>query len=302
MPVPTRSVCAIIVTYQPDLAVVGQLLRDLEANACDFVVIDNHSRNGDELATIVSGQTRARGLLRQPDNIGQAAALNLGLQQLQDWRYELALLFDQDSAIGPDFCDRLLQAWDEAQAHAPGPVAAIGPRLEDPASRHLTPFRSFERLFDTRERTTGPGGQLVHTDFLITSGCLLSLEAVAAVGPMRADYFIDNVDLEWCFRARARGYQIYGTDHVRLSHRIGETSDNYLVRKGVVVQHSALRFYYSSRNRLHLRRQPYAPRNWRIKDSVRFALKTSYLLLTSPQRSAYWASLRKALSDASLLP
>lgn len=301
-PTAASAVCAVVVTYNPDIAVVGQLLRQLQANACDFVVVDNQSANADDLQTIVSTLTHSRALLRQTANIGQAAALNLGLQQLSDWQYELALLFDQDSAIDADFCSQMRHAWDEALAHAPGPVAAIGPRLEDPVTHRRIPFRSFEHLFGRRESPAVPSGLLVHTGFLITSGCLVSMAALKTIGPMRADYFIDNVDLEWCFRAKSSGFQIFGTDHARLHHRIGEAGSSYLVRKGIVVQHSALRFYYSSRNRIHLHRQPHAPRNWKLKDSVRFFLKTSYLLLTSPERRAYWASLRQAMKDASTLP
>ncbi len=302
MPSRVTAVCAIVVTYNPDIPVVGQLLRGLQANACDFVVVDNHSDNVHALQAIVSGLSHARALLRQDANIGQAAALNLGLQHLAERPYELALLFDQDSAIDPTFCGELLKAWDEAQAHAPGPVAAIGPRLEDPLTRRRVPFRSFEHLFARREHATGPSGKLVHAGFLVTSGSLISMAALQTIGPMRADYFIDNVDLEWCFRAQSRGFRIYGTDHARLHHRIGEASTSYLVRKGFVVQHNALRFYYSSRNRIHLHRQPHAPRNWRLKDGVRFVLKTSYLMLTSSDRRAYWSSLRKAVKDAARLP
>ena len=296
------AVCAVVVTYNPDIAVVGQLLRQLQANGCDFVVVDNQSTNADALQATVSSLTHCRALMRQTANIGQAAALNLGLQQLSDWQYELALLFDQDSAIDTDFCSQMLLAWDEAHAHATDPVAAIGPRLEDPVTHRRVAFRSFEHLFGRQETAAVPSGLLVHTGFLITSGCLMSMAALKAIGPMRADYFIDNVDLEWCFRAKSRGFQILGTDHARLYHRIGEAGSSYLVRKGIVVQHSALRFYYSSRNRIHLHRQPHAPRNWKIKDSVRFVLKTSYLLLTSPERRAYWASLRQAMKDAATLP
>jgi rhamnosyltransferase len=296
------AVCAVVVTYNPDIAVVEQLLHKLQANACDFVVVDNQSTNADELQSIVSSLTHCRALLRQTANIGQAAALNLGLQKLSDWQYELALLFDQDSAIDSDFCSQMLLAWDEAHAHAPGPLAAIGPRLEDPVTHRRIPFRSFEHLFGRHEYAAAPSGLLVHTGFLITSGCLISMAALKSIGPMRADYFIDNVDLEWCFRAKSSGFHIFGTDHARLYHRIGEAGSSYLVRKGIVVQHNALRFYYSSRNRIHLHRQPHAPRNWKLKDSVRFVLKTSYLLLTSPERRSYWASLRQAMKDAATLP
>lgn len=160
------------------------------------------------------------------------------------------------------------------------------------------PFRTFRSLVEWREARADSSGQLVETAFLITSGTLLSLPALSSIGPMREEYFIDNVDLEWCFRATSRGYVLFGTEHARLLHRIGEDSDNPLVRRGIIVQHSALRYYYSTRNRLHLHRQPYTPQTWRVKDCARFILKSAYLLATSPQRRAFWSSLWRAVRDA----
>ncbi|MCU0761872.1 MAG: glycosyltransferase family 2 protein [Hydrogenophaga sp.] len=302
MPTSANAVCAVVVTFNPEIEELARLLRALQAQACDFVVVDNHSDNADALQKLVAGLPRAKGFLPQNTNIGQAAALNLGMAAVKAQGRSLVLLFDQDSAIPEGFCAQMLRAWDEACVDAPGPVAAIGPRLQDPATGRRVPFRRFERLFDRKEQPVTTNPKLICADFLITSGCLIALDALTTIGAMRADYFIDNVDLEWCFRARSMGYRLYGTEHAVLNHRIGEVSSNYLVRKGVVVQHSALRFYYSTRNRLHLHRQPYAPAVWRTKDALRFVLKTSYLLLTSARRRDYWASLRKALHDVHRLP
>jgi len=297
-----RRVCAVVVTYHPDLAVTMDLLRQLDDSACDFLVIDNHSSNIAELKASVDPLSSCQGLLALGENIGQAAALNRALDEVARRGYELALLFDQDSSIGAHFVENLLTAWDEAQALTPGRVAAVGPRLVEPHSGRRMPFRSFRRLLERQESPATADGKLIHTAFLITSGSLVSLQALAHIGPMRSDYFIDNVDLEWCFRAVSNGYALYGSEHASLLHRIGEDSDNPLVKRGLIVQHSALRYYYSTRNRRHLHRQTYAPLVWRIKDNVRWALKTLYLLLTSAERRAFWSSLRRALRDARHLP
>lgn len=301
-PMDRRRVCAVVVTYHPDLAVTLDLLRQLDDSDCDFIVIDNHSSNIAELKACVDPMTRCQGLLALGENIGQAAALNRALDEVARRGYELALLFDQDSSIGAHFVGNLLTAWDEAQALTPGRVAAVGPRLVEPHSGRRMPFRSFQRLLERRESQATADGKLIHTAFLITSGSLVSTQALAHIGPMRSDYFIDNVDLEWCFRAVSKGYALYGSEHASLLHRIGEDSDNPLVKRGLIVQHSALRYYYSTRNRLHLHRQPYAPAVWRVKDSVRWALKTIYLLITSAERRAFWSSLRRAVRDVRDLP
>lgn len=296
-----HQVCAIVVSYNPDLPVTLELLGRLNESGCDFIVIDNHSSNASELQTSAEAMAKCRAVMALDSNIGQAAALNCALKEVTRLGYQLALLFDQDSSIDVDFVPKMLEAWDSAQRLAPGKVAAIGPRLMEPRSGRRMPFRSFKRLFERTELLASQDGQLIDTAFLITSGSLLPIDALEHIGPMRSEYFIDNVDLEWCFRAKGKGYRLFGTERATLQHRIGEDSNNPLVRRGVIVQHSALRYYYSTRNRLHLHRQPYAPSIWRIKDGVRFVLKTAYLLATSPERLAYWSSLRRAFRDAKTL-
>ncbi len=302
VPTPPSPACAIVVSFHPDLPELTQLLEQLDRNACDFLLVDNASPNQAALSELARRLSHHRGVLALEHNIGQAAALNLGLARARELGYGLAFLFDQDSGIDDDFCQRMLDAWGAAVAHSPQPVAAIGPRLVVPETGRRIPFRRFDSAFDRRELPLAGHAGLLRAGFLITSGCLLSLSALDAIGPMREDYFIDNVDLEWCFRALDRGHLLYGTDLARLHHRIGLASNSVLVRKGWVVEHGAHRFYYSTRNRLHLHRQPHAPSAWVAKDRVRFALKTLYLLLTSTQRRAYWVSLQRAIRDARQLP
>ena len=294
--------CAIVVTFHPDLPELTRLLEQLDRNGCDFLVVDNASANAAAIKEAAERHTHLKAVLALENNIGQAAALNAGLSRAQELGYPMAFLFDQDSGIDDDFCEQMLAAWQEAATRSDRPVAAIGPRLVVPETGRRIPFRTFDTAFDRRERTLPGSSGLIRTGFLITSGCLVSMSALKAVGPMREDYFIDNVDLEWCFRALDRGFLLYGTDQARLHHRIGLASDRLLVRKGLVVEHSALRYYYSTRNRLHLHRQAYAPHGWVLKDRIRFFLKTLYLLATSDQRRDYWASLQRGIRDARQLP
>ena len=58
----------------------------------------------------------------------------------------------------------------------------------------------------------------------------MHLDALASIGAMKESYFIDNIDLEWCFRAKSKGYELIGTDQAVLYHAIGERSSNPLVR------------------------------------------------------------------------
>lgn len=307
-----KTVCAIIVTWQAELLPLKNLLNSLLLQHCPLIVIDNGSANRVELADLLAQLATQHS--RQPapqmvswlENKGLATALNEGLRLAIEHHYDMALLFDQDSAIGEGFVQAMLTQWLHVQSlHISGrnhlPPAAIGPRLQDPQSGRRTAFRCFRWRHRSDCPVAGFPG-LYETDFLISSGTLLSVQALRVIGMMKDEYFIDNIDLEWCFRARARGYALYGTDRAVLFHRIGERSNNPLVSSGLMVQHSPLRSYFSTRNRLHLRRQSYAPLDWKIRDTLRFALKSFWLTHFTSQRAEYREQIQRGIDDAEAMP
>lgn len=291
------EVCAVIVTWQADTSQVAALVQKLISQQCAVIVIDNGSENVAALRSEPVFVEPSVTLECWPENRGLAAALNAGLLMVRAQGYRFALLFDQDSDPANGFCRGMLRAWHEAKS-LNSPVAAIGPRLLDPASGRKTPFRCFRFLY----RTDAPvAPKLYETDFLITSGTLLSVSALAETGLMKENYFIDNIDLEWCFRARSKGFALYGTDHAVLYHRIGEVSNSPFVKAGLMVEHSPLRSYYSTRNRFHLRRQDYAPTDWKVRDAVRFFIKSMWLVLFTSRRADYLQQIRRGIRDAETL-
>jgi rhamnosyltransferase len=296
------AICAIVVTYHPEPATLHRLLNQLNQSPCDFWVIDNHSTQAAELKQSLQAYAHCKGSTFLSQNVGQAEALNQALESVRSAGYGLALLFDQDSAIDLDFVNNMHEAWVAAKALDGAPLAALGPRLQDPRNGRRLPFRTFKQLLERKETPASATPPLWEAAFLITSGTLLDLHHLPTIGGMRGDYFIDNVDLEWCLRARSKGFRLLGTDHAKLHHHIGEDGTSWAVRRGLVVQHNPLRFYYSSRNRLHLHRQAYAPWTWRAKDGLRFLLKSLYLFVSSTERSAYWHSLKRAWRDVGPMP
>ncbi|MEX1199018.1 MAG: glycosyltransferase family 2 protein [Pseudohongiellaceae bacterium] len=291
--------CAVIVTWEPPVTVLLALVEQLLADDCPCRIIDNGSSNAASMLAafdhLPAGDFSVSWL---PANLGLAAALNRGLEQTVEEGFRYALLFDQDSCIDSCFSRSMLDAFREASALIPRPLAALGPRVQNPDSGRRTPFRVFDRWLFRSDRRIAGERPFFEAGFLVTSGTLLDLGCLSDIGLMREEYFIDNIDVEWCFRARARGYAVVGTDRAVLHHRIGEASDRWLVRRGWVVEHSPLRCYYSTRNRLHLQRQPYAPAGWVWRDRIRFLLKSAWLLLCTEQRRAYWRNLQRGIRDA----
>ena len=293
--------CAVVVTYNPDLTALLKLLGQLEKDS-DFIVVDNGSENIEELAASIEVYSRCRAVEKMDDNIGLSRALNKGIAWVKEHGYEFVFLFDQDSRPGDLFAQGLISALERASKFSSKGVAAVGPRIMNPQSMKQTPFKLFNRLLGRTNRRFEGLRTEFKADFLITSGTLIPLSIIDAVGPMRDDYFIDNIDLEWCFRAKALGYDLVGSDASILYHAIGERSDHPWVRAGIIAQHNPSRSYYSSRNRVHLYGADYAPLGWKLRDMPRFALKALWLMLSSAQRSSYFTSIRRGIRDARTLP
>lgn len=292
-----RNPCAIVVSYEPDTTVLLSLLDQISAQT-DFLLIDNASRNLEEFLPIAKAKSRCLGVHALPENIGLASAMNLGLREVKEAGYAFAVLFDQDSQVPPSFFVDMQMAYTKAQGLCQAPVAAIGPRIVSLRDESPMPFKLFSRFFKRSDIRIVGSEQLYRADFLISSGCLFVMKHLDVIGEMKDEYFIDNIDLEWCFRAKSKGFEIVGTDYAKLHHSIGVEDDSLLVRKGVMVSHSPLRSYYSTRNRFALYREPHAPIAWKIRDLPRFILKTMWLLLFSKHRVAYAQNIWRGLKDS----
>ncbi len=292
--------CAVVVTFNPDITALLKLVSQLNKET-DFIVIDNASESFDELAASITVYKRCTELIRLTENEGLAKALNRGIAWARCRNYEYVFLFDQDSSLCDLFVERMIEAHKDASRYSEKGIAAVGPRIINPQTMRQTPFKLFSKIFWRSDRYFA--GQAKHfiADFLITSGSLLPIGPIEEIGDMKESYFIDNVDLEWCFRAKSLGFDLIGTDAAVLYHAIGERSSNPLVKAGLIAQHNPSRTYYSSRNRIHLYGASYSPWGWKLRDMVRFTLKASWVLITSSQRKQYFNNIRSGIRDAKTL-
>jgi len=292
--------CAIIVTYNPDITPLLKLLRQLNKET-NFVVIDNGSLGIERLAGSITAYKKCQEIIQLENNEGLAKALNIGIKWALDNEYEYVFLFDQDSSLCDLFVSRMISAFKDACQNSQNHIAAVGPRIINPRTMRQTPFKLFNRLMLRSDMLFTNSNTHYIADFLITSGTLLVLRYIDEIGDMKEKYFIDNIDLEWCFRAKSKGFDLIGTDDAVLYHAIGERSFNPLVRAGIIAQHNPARTYYSSRNRTHLYSVTYCPLGWKIRDMIRFFIKSGWLLLSSHERKQYWLNIRSGIKDAKYL-
>ena len=292
--------CAIVVTFKPDITALLKLLGQLNKET-EFVVIDNGSADIKKLMESISVYKNCKNIICLERNRGLAKALNIGIDWALSNGAKYAFLFDQDSSLCDLFVSRMISAFLDAHKKANKELAAVGPRIINPQTMRQTRFKTFSSVIFRSDRIFPESTSHYMADFLITSGTMLNLDCIKEIGFMKESYFIDNVDLEWCFRAKSKGFDLVGTDEAVLYHAIGERSKNPLVRSGIMAQHNPARTYYSSRNRVHLYAADYSPIGWKVRDLVRFTFKSLWLILTSSERRAYLRHISSGIRDAKTL-
>jgi rhamnosyltransferase len=263
------NVCAVIVSYHPEPNAISSLLDKMAVQVGAVVLVDNASE-GDWHPVLAESLSRRGGvLLAQPHNLGLAAAQNIGIDWARSNGFRYVLLLDQDSEPGAGMVASLVQA---LQALVTNQVAAVGPRFHDLREDRDAPFVRIGFPLN-RKLWCASDTQQVACDFLISSGTLIPLEVLDRVGSMDEGLFIDNVDLEWGFRARAKGYALYGVCAATMHHRLGDDRRALPFGIGQIVVHGPLRLYYMMRNRLLLYRMPHTPVAWVAQDVPRVLAK-----------------------------
>lgn len=288
-----RGTCAVLVLYRPDLALLGESLAAIAPQVGRVVLLDNGGGDAAFDAWLANATAAGHDVLRSERNLGLAEGFNRGIARARAAGFAHVLLLDQDSVAALDMVARLFDAL-HAESGDGAPVAAVGAQYVDARSGLVAPFVRIG--FPLNDKIEGGPGQRVDCDFLISSGSLLPMAVLDRVGAMDASLFIDNVDLDWSFRATAAGHRLVGACDARMRHSIGDAlRPSRLLRHGVKV-HSPLRLYYSTRNRVLLYRRAHVPRVWVAQDLPRLAGKLAAMsLLVAPRLANLRAMLRGLL-------
>jgi rhamnosyltransferase len=250
MPDAIARVWAVVVAFHPDGEVLAALLRELRQQTEAVVVVDNSEPGTPAPRFPEDGAIVWR---RLGANRGVAAALNVGIAIAGAAGATHVLLSDQDSLPAPGMVAGLLDALQRLQRDGER-VAAVGPRYIDLHSGGVRAFKAVPRgPFSAREVMADAQRPDVPALTLITSGTLIPVEALAAVGPMLEELFIDRVDTEWCLRARARGWSLFGTARATLYQRMGDGPLRvwYWGWRRINV-YAPVRIYYQVRNTVFL--------------------------------------------------
>ena len=287
MPTPfCPDVAAVLVTYHPDQATLRAALQALHGQVAQVWVVDNTAAPDacPWLPALVGTAAVPAQLLSQRQNLGIGAAHNIGIQAARAQGARWVLLLDQDSCLEPGAVARLREAALALQQRGER-VAAVGPQYRARDGKEWSGFVRFGwlRLVHQPASAACP---IVPADFLISSGSLIPMAALEAIGPMDEALFIDHVDTEWCLRARTLGYRMFGVHGARMVHALGERRWRvWLGRWRNLPLHAPFRYYYIFRNNALLQQRPELSSHWkRISRLRHFYLALFCCLPTGPWR------------------
>ncbi|APD93255.1 rhamnosyl transferase [Alteromonas mediterranea] len=272
----------VVILFNPDVEHVHALINAFTAPEWNIVLVDNSFERTQYSAS------RNVTYIHCPSNVGIAQAQNIGLKRLFDNDVEHAFLLDQDSLFSPDIAHELLRQFLQLEKeHA---IAAIGPSI----------YCQFSECVDKGVLQKGKqvSNTLKEVKQIIASGMLISRYAFNKVGGKESTLFIDGVDHEWCWRARAKGMVIYQSLSACMPHRQGD--DRVKVCGVTFKQGAPVRLYYQFRNVLILARRRYVPLYWKVRHVCAIPLRyivNRYCFTQGKERGRF---MREGIKDGFL--
>lgn len=282
MPTSAKSqttAAAVVVAYNPDTDFPPRLKAIIRECKPVYIVDNGSSQGALKLLRTACAKHKAK-LITLGKNTGIAHAQNVGLTLAFEKGADAVVLFDHDSTPQAGFTARMRQAVAKV-----GVNAIIGAQVFDVNKRMYSKFPVYRGLF-FRRLPCAPSTILPDAIFAIASGTLITRAVYEHVGGMRADYFIDYVDWEYCLRARHRyGIATVINGAALLHHARGERVGRRFCGMAFYPPgYSPMRYGYIFRNRARLLREYF----FRDRAFVAFELlslvRDTLLLFLEPQR------------------
>ncbi len=221
----------------------------------EVIVVDNNSSDGSQ--DMVRRDFPEAILIANSDNRGFAAANNQGIA-ISQGRY--VLLLNSDAFVEDDTVDAMVAFLD---ARPEAGMAACRLLYEDRSlQRSCSRFPTLETEFYTavgleklfpHHRVFGKYllgdwdyDDIRAVDVIMGAFMLVRREAIAQVGAMDEGYFMYSEEVDWCYRFRQAGWQIWFNPQAQAVHLWGGTSKQVRWEMFIELYRSRLRFFRRS--------------------------------------------------------
>jgi rhamnosyltransferase len=224
-----------VVLYNPGVSVLDNIRTYIDEIDL-LIIVDNSEIQNKKLLSKLKKYGKKIQYISFGENLGIAKALNTAAKLAIEKGFSHLLTMDQDSFFDKKNISILKKTALENSNKSfsvIAPVFTLKNESSDIRINHSAIFTEVKSV--------------------ITSGCILNLEAFNSSGGFCEKLFIDQVDHEFCLRARKHGYKTYIIRYCFLNHKLGDSeSIKILFFKTRVTNHNYIRRYYMTRNRLYL--------------------------------------------------
>ncbi|MEX8548402.1 MAG: rhamnosyltransferase [Mucilaginibacter sp.] len=280
-----EKIFSVSVTYNPDLDLLNRQIDSLCNQVYCITIVDNGSLDITQLKDYLSNKQfeikKEFIIVYNDKNIGLGSAQNIGIKAAIENSASDVLLLDQDSVLKADFVSNIFAARHEL-LNKKIKVGAIGPVYYNEVTQEMYPITRFWGPFIERIK---PSEKPEEASFLIASGCFININVLKEVGLMDEKLFIDCIDVDWSFRARAMGYKLFASPKVMMMHTIGEKRLNIGGRS--IAVHSPFRRYYLFRNSVFMVKNKNIPIGYKIREIVFNTLRLIVYFTVSTERIKY---------------
>jgi rhamnosyltransferase len=240
-----KSVCAIIVTYR-----IGKdLLRcfnSIKNQVGEVIIVDNGADS--ETVSVLNDLEKTHEKVKcfyNGDNLGLAAALNIGVRYALERGYDRILTLDHDSEATPQMVEKLFTTYSTLAKQGIKNVGIIA----------ANPFDINVGKYIANENSVNGDCEVREVCHAITSGSLIDSRVFNCVGFFNESLFIYYVDDDFCFRCQNNKWRIYTCRSAVLLHQEGAKQVKKLLwRKYTYDNYDTYAIYYIMRNTIHMLR------------------------------------------------
>lgn len=280
-----NKICCVVITYEPNDNLLN-LINIIGKQVNKTIIVDNNSEgHGLEIISNIIGNDTLC-LLRNKQNEGIAKALNQGMGLARGMGFDWVITFDQDTKP----FDNIIGIISEVYTLYPDQekIGAIGANFSNANSESYYRIKGQKKYHER--------------DYLITSGCLLSVNAFYEVGGFREDFFIDNVDLEYSLRLKKYGKVSLITKKWGMRHKAGDPRTKRFFGLNLVSSnHNSGRRYFMARNHVLLSKEYLFKNPYFIaKANYFFVLSLILILLIEDDKKAKLLASIKGIIDGLL--
>jgi hypothetical protein len=285
---PKVSIITINYNHSDVTAACLDSLRNITYPDFEIIVVDNASPNED--ASWLADKYPEITYIASKENLGFAGGNNLGIHQASGKYF---LLLNNDTEVVPGFLEPLV-----AKMESHPEIGAVSPKIRYHHTPDMLQYAGFTPIHRLTIRNHAVGfnqidkGQFdqdVETYYAHGAAMMVARKVVEDIGLMADIFFLYYEELDWGYRIRSSGKQIWYVHNSLVLHKESVSTGFY----------SSLQVYYLNRSRiLYMRRNTHGIHFLMAflylifislpKNIVTFLIKRKYDLLKAYRKAIGW--------------